>query len=196
MGRDPNYISLQTATKFCDYTQEYLSLRARQGKLKAVKFGRNWVTKEEWLKEYLGKVNEYENHINNGARAEKVKKIFSFPKINFDFEKIKPAFSLALIFVLLVSGIAFGKENFKNIFETINPGVAKIVKSSKTIAAFGKEGTEIVVADIVKESSDFAADIFNDSFQGVVNVSQDIFSLAHNIDFGVAKAGEATGKIW
>jgi hypothetical protein len=49
------YISLQQATKYCDYTEEYLSLRARQGKLKAVKFGRNWVTKKEWTEEYLNK---------------------------------------------------------------------------------------------------------------------------------------------
>ena len=52
---EEKYISLQEATKFCNYTQEYLSLRVRQGKLKAVKFGRNWVTKKEWLEEYLNK---------------------------------------------------------------------------------------------------------------------------------------------
>ena len=51
------YISLQDATNYCDYSQEYLSLRARQGKLKAVKFGRNWVTKKEWLNEYLEEVD-------------------------------------------------------------------------------------------------------------------------------------------
>ena len=43
------YISLQEATKYCGYAQEYLSLRARQGKLKAVKIGRNWVTTKEWV---------------------------------------------------------------------------------------------------------------------------------------------------
>lgn len=53
------YISLVEATKFCSHSQEYLSLRARQGKLKAVKFGRNWVTTREWLKEYIGKVDEF-----------------------------------------------------------------------------------------------------------------------------------------
>ena len=58
------YISLQEAAKHCGYSQEYLSLRARQGKLKAVKFGRNWVTKEEWFKEYLEKVEKYNNNLN------------------------------------------------------------------------------------------------------------------------------------
>ncbi len=46
------FISLMEATRYCSYTQEYLSLRARQGKLKSVKIGRNWMTKKEWVEEY------------------------------------------------------------------------------------------------------------------------------------------------
>ncbi|HNV97132.1 MAG TPA: hypothetical protein PKL13_02320, partial [bacterium] len=46
------YITLAEATKYCSYSQEYLSLRARQGKLKSVKIGRNWKTKKEWVEEY------------------------------------------------------------------------------------------------------------------------------------------------
>lgn len=55
------YISLEEASKYCNYKQDYLSLRARQKKLKAVKLGRNWVTTKEWLEEYVGKVEEYKN---------------------------------------------------------------------------------------------------------------------------------------
>ena len=44
------------ASQLCDYSQEYLSLRARQKKLKAVKMGRNWVTTKEWLDEYVRQV--------------------------------------------------------------------------------------------------------------------------------------------
>ena len=58
------YISLREATKYCNYSQEYLSLRARQGKLKAVKFGRNWVTTREWLEDYIKKVKDYKNKRN------------------------------------------------------------------------------------------------------------------------------------
>ena len=47
-----NYISLKEAAKYCPYSQDYLKLRARQGKLKAVKMGRNWFTTREWLEEY------------------------------------------------------------------------------------------------------------------------------------------------
>ncbi|MFH1712579.1 MAG: hypothetical protein ABH896_00100, partial [Candidatus Jacksonbacteria bacterium] len=47
------FISLSQACEGTPYSQEYLSLRARQGKLKAIKKGRNWVTTKEWLKEYV-----------------------------------------------------------------------------------------------------------------------------------------------
>lgn len=63
------YISLQKATEYCSYSQEYLSLLARHGKLKAVKFGRNWVTTKEWIEEYVEKVK---NNNQVHQRQEKV----------------------------------------------------------------------------------------------------------------------------
>ncbi|MBI2626183.1 MAG: hypothetical protein HYW69_01145 [Candidatus Nealsonbacteria bacterium] len=50
-----DYISLKEASKYCNYSQDYLKLRARQGKFKAIKIGRNWVTTTEWIKEYIGR---------------------------------------------------------------------------------------------------------------------------------------------
>lgn len=128
MDGDSNYISLQEATKFCDYTQEYLSLRARQGKLKSVKFGRNWVTKEDWLREYLGEIAVQKN---------------SSPTFI-----LKPIFSLGMVFILFAANIALGKEGLSQAFETVDPYVVKIGESSKTIIAFGKEGAEIIFSDI------------------------------------------------
>lgn len=52
------YMSLSEAADSCRYSQEYLSLRARQGKLQAVKVGRNWVTTRAWLAEYLRLMEE------------------------------------------------------------------------------------------------------------------------------------------
>ncbi len=46
-----NYISLKEASKYCSYSPDYLKLRARQGKLKALKLGRNWFTTKEWVEE-------------------------------------------------------------------------------------------------------------------------------------------------
>lgn len=58
-----NYISLAEAAERCEYSQEYLSLRARQGKLKAVKQGRNWVTTYEWLLDYLKQVDQVKQEL-------------------------------------------------------------------------------------------------------------------------------------
>jgi excisionase family DNA binding protein len=59
MNSERPYISLQEAAQYCDYSQEYLSLRARQKKLQAVKIGRNWRTTREWLDEYVARAAEY-----------------------------------------------------------------------------------------------------------------------------------------
>ena len=119
MEGDSNNISLQEATKYCGYSQEYLSLRARHGKLKAIKFGRNWVTKKEWLDEYLKKTEKY----NNNSKLNHVKK-FVLPPQNLPIEKIpvlRFSFVTALVFVLLTAGITFGKESFKNVFNDASP---------------------------------------------------------------------------
>jgi Fic family protein len=46
------YITLKEATKYCDYSLEYLSLLARKGRLPAVKFQRNWMTTREAIENY------------------------------------------------------------------------------------------------------------------------------------------------
>ena len=40
MEGSPKYISLKEGSKLCLYSAEYLGLRVRQGKLKAVKLGK------------------------------------------------------------------------------------------------------------------------------------------------------------
>ncbi|MFH1657333.1 MAG: hypothetical protein ABH919_02600 [bacterium] len=74
------YISLTEATKQCSYSQEYLSLRARSGKLKAKKIGRNWVTKKEWLAEYVQGVEEY-NKIMEARQIKKQEAPVSAPAV-------------------------------------------------------------------------------------------------------------------
>lgn len=48
----PEYITLAKAAKNTPYSQEYLSLLARKGRIEAVKIGRNWHVKKEALEEY------------------------------------------------------------------------------------------------------------------------------------------------
>ncbi|MBX4211357.1 MAG: helix-turn-helix domain-containing protein, partial [Candidatus Yanofskybacteria bacterium] len=49
------FISMQEASKLCSYSQEYLSLLARRGKLFSKKIGRNWFTTRKALDGYLAK---------------------------------------------------------------------------------------------------------------------------------------------
>lgn len=50
-------LSLTEASKLTPYSQEYLSLLARQGKIAAVKVGRNWQISQKALEEYMSKVS-------------------------------------------------------------------------------------------------------------------------------------------
>jgi len=47
------YVSLREASKGSPYSQEYLSLLARRGKIEASKIGRNWFIKKEALERYI-----------------------------------------------------------------------------------------------------------------------------------------------
>lgn len=67
---DKALISLTEAVKYCNYSQEYLSLRARSKKLKSVKVGRNWMTTVGWLNEYLQRVEEYKDQISSSKPVE------------------------------------------------------------------------------------------------------------------------------
>ena len=70
MARSKEYISLSDAARYSGcYSQEYLSLRARQGKLKATKIGRNWITTKEWLDEYLERVNNYKDNKKKNEKS-------------------------------------------------------------------------------------------------------------------------------
>ena len=46
-------ITLTEATKYCNYSQEYLSLLARKGSLEAIKLKKNWLTTREAIEEYI-----------------------------------------------------------------------------------------------------------------------------------------------
>jgi excisionase family DNA binding protein len=50
--RGSEYLTLAEAAKGTPYTQEYLSLLARKGRIEAVKIGRNWHIKKEALQKY------------------------------------------------------------------------------------------------------------------------------------------------
>lgn len=47
------FINLKEAAKYCEYSQEYLSLLARKGRIAAVKINKNWMTTREAIEEYI-----------------------------------------------------------------------------------------------------------------------------------------------
>ncbi len=69
MNDTNGYITLTDAASRSVYSQEYLSLRARQGRLKAVKQGRNWVTTLNWLNEYLNSAEEARRQLREATIA-------------------------------------------------------------------------------------------------------------------------------
>jgi len=85
------YISLKEASEACDYSQEYLSLRARQGKLKSVKFGKNWITTEEWLAEYIKKSQEYKKVHSRGDQKD-----INPDKLNLPVQPLVPVATKAI----------------------------------------------------------------------------------------------------
>lgn len=53
LSEKAGFINLKEATKYCDYSQEYLSLLARKGKLSAIKINKEWLTTQEAIEEYI-----------------------------------------------------------------------------------------------------------------------------------------------
>ena len=52
-ARKKEYISLAEAAEGTPYSQEYLSLLARRGKIEAFKLKRNWLTTKEAIERYI-----------------------------------------------------------------------------------------------------------------------------------------------
>ena len=55
--QNTKYIPLAEAAKLTNYSQDYISLLCRRGKMKGEKLGRNWFTTKEWIDDYINKTN-------------------------------------------------------------------------------------------------------------------------------------------
>ncbi|MCH7605308.1 hypothetical protein IID24_04965 [Patescibacteria group bacterium] len=133
------YLSLQRASELCSYSQEYLSLRARQGKLKAVKIDNRWFTTRIWLQEY----------IQGLERIEVIQEAELFPGEELTGspaslrEALRAGFSIGLISLLIFAGVAFGKdawyqlgrelaENVQDLGEGFDNGALKLTRTFAT----------------------------------------------------------------
>jgi len=187
MEGDSIYISLQEATQYCGYTQEYLSLRARQGKLKAIKFGRNWVTKREWLKEYLNNdVKKFAPPPENLPVEEERKPML--PKIRPEL-KLRFGFLVILVFALLVNNLFFGKESFKNVFEDLDFQVAKSNENVEDFLVDGAQGF-VNFLDQIKTGMSMTFKIVENASQlaregAVISAGDSFGSISENLkEFG------------
>jgi hypothetical protein len=52
---EEKFITLREADRISGYSAGYLAYLARQGKLKAIKIGKSWLTTREWLNQFLKK---------------------------------------------------------------------------------------------------------------------------------------------
>ena len=102
-GDKNKHISLFNISRYTPYSQEYLSLRARQGKLKAVKIGRDWMTTVNWVDDYLKKVNG-KNEADIGK-----KKI----KIALPSKKVLKYSALSLAVICLAVYLSFYPVKFR-----------------------------------------------------------------------------------
>ncbi|MDP3982146.1 MAG: hypothetical protein Q8P70_01190, partial [bacterium] len=135
MDGSHRYISLSEASERSLYSQEYLSLRARQGKLRAIKLGRNWVTTHEWLLEYIKEASVNGNGNGSGHAP------ITEPPINLPVEELPtPQFSISgfapyltkalvagMLGALLVSGVALGAPYLPPVITAARNAIQEIV---------------------------------------------------------------------
>jgi len=187
MSEEDNYISLQTATKYCDYSQEYLSLRARQGKLKAVKFGRNWMTQKEWLEEYImenqksldpalsRKIRETPHRVaikNQKLDLKQIPNLFQRPKFRY---ALQYALAGVLVFSLLTTGIVFALQRVQD-KDDIWLAKDTLIKNSRELFSATFENTSAALSDIdlhpVQDFKEMMSFVAGTGSEGISVVSQ------------------------
>jgi len=185
--KQDNYISLQEATKYCSYSQEYLSLRARQGKLRAIKIGRNWVAKKEWLDAYMASAEGYKNNIkNNGKKIKKLgvskairKEVFppkNLPIGKVNLVPVRPIEYLISEFFQNAFKRAMSSSGFRFGFAWAMVLVLMVVAAG----LWGKDSLKTVTDDVanvmlVAESKISEDEIYSAAFYGTANVFKNYF---------------------
>jgi len=151
------YISLSKASENSPYSQEYLSLRARKGKLKAIKLGKNWATKKEWINEYVAEAQSYRENLNHRIEKKETERILGKEKKAKQETQVKvsesesklglPATSsipekqlglrfdmvVALAFLVLISSIAFGQGGLSGAFKDVKEVFSNVAQKSEVV---------------------------------------------------------------
>jgi hypothetical protein len=192
--KSTSYITLKEATRFCDYSQEYLSLRARRGKLKAVKFGRNWMTKKEWLDEYLTGTENYYDFIEGNKKIKQAVKtseplppsnlpVDSWIKMKISLTDIRPSLVTILVITLLGFSWLSAKETTLEAYNFLSPYVMAVGQAGDFLIQEGAGSLASVLKDIEDfsdsaylaainpdESLNFTSSVFHDYWRWLKSI--------------------------
>jgi hypothetical protein len=220
---EEKYIPLSEAAKYTPYSAEYLSLRARQGKLRAIKIGKIWVTKREWVEEYVRKYQGKEETVKSPTS------FFQLPTSKLRFEIL---FAFAL--VLFIASFALAKDSLKSLvndfvpvlkevgedfvigansqIKNLNSQLAKASENFKNTLFQAREGAEVLVENFgyslsqTKRQTILAFAKVREGFGSIVSKEKEGTKIAiedvkeffsqtsQKINFGVAAIGETTPK--
>ena len=165
-------------------------MRAKQGKLKAVKFGRNWVTKKEWLAEYFQNVENYNNNVKDNQKIKKS----AVPPSGLPVEKmpvLRFGFVAALAFVLMVTSVVSGKTPFQNFYDQASPLAIEFTENFDKGAALTiqKSKTELLSIEVkVKKRIGFSSPV------KIQDLAEDISNSFANVGVQTAEVGGMFGN--
>lgn len=201
---NPNYISLQEATKFCSYSQKYLNLRVRQSKLRAVKIGRNWVTTKEWINEYIKTFANGNGNHNDHKNTEEKKATPLVLKSKVDFIR-KPSLVLLFmaVFISLTSSIFFNAKEItttflftRNYIEIAINYAEKIINSAESFSRKSLINSADNFSQVFSESTNLVAStgiIFMEEYkrgiaETLVGVRESTINLYNNFSYNASNA--------
>lgn len=140
------YISLNEAAKSTAYSQEYISLLCREGKMKGKKMGRNWFTTKEWVKDYIEKMSEKKNTLRQTQSDKKAQdknvmvSLSNHQDNNSSFLSLKKMMLATIVSGFLVSGFVFAQYfgtkvnpeiEFQDLVLGVSDGVAPVLRQTQ-----------------------------------------------------------------
>ena len=114
-------IPLAEASKLTNYSQEYVSLLCRRGKMKGKKMGRNWFTTKEWIDDYINRTGGSGEiiipvRIEDEMRGDEINEKKQTNKANAmpanSFSLTGKLIFATVILSVLTSGLVFLKQGF------------------------------------------------------------------------------------
>ncbi|MEK7653291.1 MAG: hypothetical protein AAB358_02340 [Patescibacteria group bacterium] len=191
-GGEEEYFALAEITKEDFFSFDYLLASARNGRLKAFKFGDDWFTTKSWVHDFKNKIRNKveaeigERHSEKWVEHFKKRRGFfravwqtSKPILNFQLEQRFAAISLVLFFLFCLSGLTV---SFARVDEKFNLNRAewgeKFVLA--TDAAYG------LPWQLAEKGSILYLGFFNQAFSGLT-------ILENNLDQSILAVGDSVG---